>query len=326
LDLLIRATGQNLFLPFYHTVSNQELIHIKHLYPVRDEKRFKEDLHFLLKHFKPIAVDELSEIASGEKSAAENSFFLSFDDGLSEIYDVIAPVLKEMGIPAAFFVNSSFVDNKELFYRFKCSILVESIQSKPTSEAVQAKIDEVLVKHSNSTQSPVQRILAIKYDQKGVLDEIGALLEVDFAEYLNSNKPYLTTQQIEGLIDDGFVIGAHSEDHPEYSCLSLEEQLSQTQCSMQFLNEKFKIDSKLFSFPFTDYGVSKDFFRNIFDTGNNIADISFGSAGLKKESFSNHFHRVAMDSSNLPAEKIIATEYLYYLLKAPFGKNSIART
>ncbi len=324
--MLIRASNQRLFLPFYHTVSNHELVHIKHLYPVKDEKQFKEDLHFLLKHFKPIDIDELIKIADGQKSVSQNSFFLSFDDGLSETYHVIAPVLKEMGIPAAFFLNSSFIDNLDLFYRFKCSILVEAIQKKPPSGAIVSKIEDALRKHSIAAVNPVRGLLSINYAQKPVLDEIAMLLEVDFNDYLNSNKPYLSTPQIESLINDGFAIGAHSEDHPEYNQLSLEEQLNQTKHSIQFIQEKFNVNHKLFSFPFTDFGVSKEFFENIFDTDNKITDISFGSAGLKKESFTKHFQRVPMDNSNLPAEKILATEYLYYLLKAPFGKNSILRT
>ena len=288
--------------------------------------QFKEDLRFLLKHFKPINIDELIKIANGQKSVAQNSFFLSFDDGLSEISDTVAPILKEMGVPAAFFLNSSFIDNKEMFYRFKCSILVEYLLNKPPVKDIEVKIREVLVKHSISTENIRSGILAVKYENKHLLDEIATLLEVDFDEYLNSNKPYLTTAQIEELIKDGFAIGAHSADHPQYNYLSLEEQLSQTQRSMQFIQDKFDVQHKVFSFPFTDFGVSKDFFLKIFDGNNKIADISFGSAGLKKESFPNHFQRSPMEDANIPAEKMVATEYLYYLLKAPFGKNVIIRT
>ena len=47
LDFLIRVSGQHLILPFYHAVSDEDLVHLKHLYPVISTSRFDNDLDFL---------------------------------------------------------------------------------------------------------------------------------------------------------------------------------------------------------------------------------------------------------------------------------------
>ena len=49
LNILVKGTGQRNIYPFYHAVSDEELIHIKHLYKVRTVKEFERDLDFLLK-------------------------------------------------------------------------------------------------------------------------------------------------------------------------------------------------------------------------------------------------------------------------------------
>jgi len=56
------------------------------------------------------------------------SFFLSFDDGLREPLDIIAPILKQKGVPATFFVNTATLDNLEMLYRHKASLLVDHVR------------------------------------------------------------------------------------------------------------------------------------------------------------------------------------------------------
>lgn len=99
-DLLIFLSGQKMIRPFYHTVSDSDLWHIKNLYPIVGVNQFNQDLDFFQKYYS--AVD--SRYLLAEKSMrGEKTFFLSFDDGLSEFHDVIAPILIKRGIPAVFF-------------------------------------------------------------------------------------------------------------------------------------------------------------------------------------------------------------------------------
>ncbi|HYQ58821.1 MAG TPA: polysaccharide deacetylase family protein, partial [Draconibacterium sp.] len=111
------ASKTPVFLPFYHVVSNKKLPHILN-YPVINEKEFERELDFYLKYFTPVTLEELVN-----SSTAGNCFHISIDDGLKECTEVIAPILYKKGIPATFFVNSGFVDNKNLFHRYKASLL-----------------------------------------------------------------------------------------------------------------------------------------------------------------------------------------------------------
>ncbi|NPA68002.1 MAG: polysaccharide deacetylase family protein [Chlorobi bacterium] len=115
--VLIRLSGKKIIYPFYHIVSDNPPPHIKHLYPVRNIKQFEKDLDFLEKHFS----------ASGFPPKDKNNLFvLSFDDGLSEIYNTVAPILKKRKIPAIFFLNSAFVDNKNIFNNYVSSLKKEN--------------------------------------------------------------------------------------------------------------------------------------------------------------------------------------------------------
>jgi len=94
---LIKLSGKRIIYPFYHIISDNPPAHIKYLYPVRSIKQFEKDLVFLQKHF---------TVSDFPVKGNNPQFVLSFDDGLSEVYDIIAPILKKRNIPAIFFVNT----------------------------------------------------------------------------------------------------------------------------------------------------------------------------------------------------------------------------
>jgi len=163
MNSLIKYSNVNEIFPFWHVVSDEPLAHIQNLYKVRTEKQFEKDLDFLLKYYK---LGNITEYNYKNKST-ENKFYLSFDDGLQECYSIIAPILLRKGIHATFFVNSGFVNNKALFFKYKASILIDKIEksnlSKSLIEEIQNKTGIILNK---------KNILSINFENKDKLDQI----------------------------------------------------------------------------------------------------------------------------------------------------------
>lgn len=324
INILSRLTGQKLVLPFYHIVSNEtNLIHIKHLYKVRNTREFERDLDFLLKHFKPIDYSTLTERLKNNELHQKNEFLLTFDDGLREFYDVVAPILLRKGIPAINFLNPSFIDNKDLFYRYKVSILLEHLRSGKNSDKKQNTLKNWFAQNDLAINEQYTDLKRITYENRHKLDHLAELLEVDFGAFLKEKQPYMSSTQIASLAQHGFTFGGHSMDHPHYSKLSQKEQIMQTRSSIESVTTQFKLDYKTFSFPFTDFGVSHNYFKTTFE--NKWVETSFGSAGLKKDTFANNLQRIPIEIGEFSAEQIIKGEYLYWVFKACIGKNKIRR-
>ena len=116
--------------------------------------------------------------------------------------------------------------------------------------------------------------------------------------------------EIKAFIHQGFTIGAHSMNHPYYRDISFEQQLLETNESLDFIQQKFNLDYRVFSFPFTDDGVSKNFFNTI------KSDFTFGTAGIKDDEFSTNIQRLPMDNciSN-PAIFVQKNRYKFYIQK-----------
>jgi peptidoglycan/xylan/chitin deacetylase (PgdA/CDA1 family) len=314
--LLQKVSDQRLILPFYHAISDDEMPHIQHLYTIKGIKNFINDLDFLVKYYTPIDYKQFQEISHASKKAEKPSFLLSFDDGLKEFHDIIAPILLQKGIPAICFLNSAFIDNKDLFFRYKSSLLIDKIRKEP---GLTSKIQSFF----DGSPKIVQKILSIRYQNKDLLNELAKLIDYSFDDFLINHAPYLNSKQITSLINQGFHFGSHSIDHPEYQDLDLQEQIRQTRESMQFICNKFSIEYKAFAFPFTDYNVSKGFFNNV--NTNNIVENTFGCAGQRRDVISNNYQRIPFEMTNLTGKQILNSELVYYLLKMPFGKNLIYR-
>ena len=322
LEKLLSVTGQYLVLPFYHAVSDQKLPHLEYLMKLRDTAAFKSDLDFLQKNFVPVSAEDLMEVIKGERMLSRPAFHLSFDDGLKEMATIVAPVLKERGIPATFFINTGFIGNREIFYRYKASLLSGKLKNVPENARKQTmeKLDECGIIKGNLKK----RLLSVTYSERIVLDKIAELMEFDFREYAAEHNIYLDEDDIRDLIRQGFSVGAHSIDHPEYRKIPMEEQVRQTLRSLEYMIERFQVTPSLFSFPFSDDEVTSAFFAKMHKP-EGIADLSFGMSGLKNDTAEGHLHRIPMECGTVTAQQIIVGEYLYFVLKSVINKNKIIR-
>jgi len=285
---LIRLTNVQIINVFYHLVSNHYLPYIAPLYKYRNAKEFENDIDFLLKYFQPVSVNDVLSHAKGEKIIEKPSFHLSFDDGMSGVYDLALPVLKRKGIPATVFVNAAFVDNKDLFYRYKAALIADK---KPLQQ---------------------REVLNIKYSEKEKLNQIALDLHIDFDTFLKEEKPYLTTEELKILQKNGFTIGAHSIDHPNFCLISEEEQIRQTLDSCRFVKENFCEEKLFFAFPFGDEGVKNSFFEKIYPQ----VDLTFATSGISSSQNGRNIGRIAMEGIMKNGKDIIHRALTTKLIKS----------
>jgi len=303
-------------------VSDEPIPHVKYLYDYRKVRQFREDLDFFLAHYIPIDLESLlKNLRHGNKRDLP-CFFLSFDDGFRECHDVIAPILKEKGIPATFFINPAFLDNKELFWRCKASLLVGLFRRTYRRQWVNA-VRALLARNQIHSKSIEKGILHVKFNNRNILDRIAKIVELDFDEYLRLHKPYLTSKQVASLIAQGFTIGAHSIDHPLFHSLNLESQILQAIGSARLLEEMFLIECKAFAFPHNDELVSRKFFRRLGHESS--LEITFGSSDMRKDPISNNFQRFFMDSRRWTAHRRACMLYFQIVGRTALGKDVMSR-
>ncbi len=318
------AAGRPLVAVFWHAVGyTDDLPHLRYLYTPPTPERWRADVDWLLDHFEPLAPDEVCAWAQGRKRLRRPACFLSFDDGLRQVHDIAWPELQRRGVPFAVFLNSAFVDNADLFFRYKASLLVALWQEAPPPPAVRQALVATLPAPLRTIPLP-QALLHTGFRQKSVLDEAARLMGVDYADFLHRYRPYLTTAQIIAMARAGVFFGGHSHDHPLFAELDAADRLWQTRQSMQWVKSHLPAQSCYpFAFPFTDDGVPASFFAQA--QAERLFDCSFGTAGLRCEQVAAHVQRHPAEKWALPLAAQIPAALAWQTLLHLIGRGCIRR-
>jgi peptidoglycan/xylan/chitin deacetylase (PgdA/CDA1 family) len=201
---------------------------------------------------------------------------------------VVAPLLYQKGVPAAFFVNSRFIDNTELFYRFKAALLLERL--KTTSVQARREAHRLIGTCDDSVEDLTQFLLRAQHRDGMMLNGMAAVLGVNFEDYLQRVRPFMNGEQVKRLLRQGFDVGGHSLDHPSFAGLPLEEQVRQTREDVDALTTRFGLPHRFFAFPFGAVAVSQTFYAAT------SLDLAFGTGGWFHSAPERLVNRVAMES------------------------------
>jgi peptidoglycan/xylan/chitin deacetylase (PgdA/CDA1 family) len=290
---LYRPPGGVLF-PCGHAIAHVPPPHIKHLSLVPRPDKFQSDLNFLCRRLHPLEISELQQLPCQHRGKmAPRSFILSFDDGLREGYEAIAPMLSRQGVPAIFFINSATIDNKRLMWRHKISLLVERSRKRPEHVPPQINL--------RPKENLQEKLRALKYAEEGLIDDIAKFYEVDFDDYLRTAKPYLTRDQVLGLSRLGFVVGAHSDTHPFFQDITIEDQKNEISTCVGFIRQ-LGLPCRHFAFPFHDEGISTQVFNHIREL--EIA-LSFGTSEARVDSVGFSYQRFSIDACDSSVSQIL---------------------
>jgi peptidoglycan/xylan/chitin deacetylase (PgdA/CDA1 family) len=314
---------------YYHLVSDQVVPHVSKLYSFRTLSQFERDMDVLLQFFKPLSLQEFLCRRKTGQHANGREFLVTFDDGLRECFEIIVPILRRKGIPGTFFLCSSFLDNADLGYDAKKSLLVTMLDEGRWTTAEKAAASVCLTNIGLSDGSLRELILSVDYRRRTVLDDIAGLVDLCFSDYLRDSAPYLDSAQVTRMIGEGHAIGAHSIDHPRYEHLPLAEQLRQTRESVDCVRQRFSLNYGAFAFPNSDANVPKVFFREAINAGGGSVDLCFGNQGFMEECEEVkevNFQRMTMEKTALPAEVLVGQQYARRLGKRALGRHVIVRS
>jgi hypothetical protein len=308
---IIKTNRHNVF-PLYHTVSDRPLPHIGILYQVRTVKQFEQDLDVLCRHFIPATMDECAASPVKNKRPL---FHLTFDDGLRECSEIIQPILLKKGIPATFFINNDFIDNRKLFYRFAVALI---LRHSSTTDLTRVMSETAL-----PAAVPHETLLRMTHRDEHTLNIIAEKLDIDIPAYLNEKQPYMTTDEIKAMLKNGFTIGSHSCGHADFSVLSPEEIKEEIKTSVKDINLRFNIKCSSFSFPFTNHMLPEQLFNQMQGEMPELKYF-FGTSGMK-EDIPGVFQRIPFEKNNRSATAILVRQIAKYRLLKMAGRQRVKR-
>lgn len=209
---------------------------------------------------------------------------ITFDDGFSECFSLARPLLLKLGIPCTFFVTTDLIDNQHMSNIEKSSLCIDKFLLLDT--AAQNQILNAIGHEFNidwEGQSFIEWIKAdVMFSSSGI-DQVCEILEVDIANYLEQNRPYLTSDEIKTLRHEGFMIGAHSLRHQLFDQLSAADIEMNISKSCEFIQQLTGDISVPFAFPHSGKSISRNMLDEIRSHHDHVGLI-FDGNGISRDS------------------------------------------
>ncbi len=314
--LLRKLANRSLIGINYHSIAGEDADPVINKNIYRSKNEFEADIQFLMKHFDVISPDELLQATGSVQKGNKPKVFLTFDDGLAIQYHSMVPILKKYNLKAIFFINPSFIDNKELHYKRKINHLYQLLENKQVNE-VRDKWESLFASIGIEPSFTVSDLYRVSYKDASIIDRLAKLFDISFADVLEQQAVYITSEQIREMISDGFYFGGHSMDHPNYSELNVDKQIAQSIESTRWVLDTFGLKYALFAFPMNDQKIS----RHVIEQIHKEVDLSFGINGMMDDFTHRHIPRITVEQTGKSIRQCLKYEYLKYIfLRLKNGK------
>ena len=319
---------RNVLALVYHCITDKPLPYIRHLYNYKTAAEFETDVIYLKNHYHLPTWEEYLRNRGDRDAAKRPSAIITFDDGLSQCFDYVRPILQKQQVPCVFFITKDFVDNQKMFYRHKVSLCVERICAAAPNEQSKLLCDVGRASGIGkfSRKGFVEWIKGLTIINEASIDRACEILGVNIEYELMTHKPYMTTQQIKQLALDGFTIGGHTLHHGPLQHLADTELEQEIVGSCEFVRQLTGTHHVPFAFPFGGSGLDRQVLESIMQRHSSIRFL-FDTAGLDLDA-PYIINRIPVDhptdsqSNQSRLEEIIRFHYLDQLDgKEPRGKS-----
>ncbi|MFH1752628.1 MAG: methyltransferase domain-containing protein [Candidatus Omnitrophota bacterium] len=224
----------------------------KHL----DIARFDDQMRYLKNHYNPISLPDFIRSFRDKRPIPDNSVIVTLDDGYESNYLLAYPILKRYGIPAALFVTTGFVENKDFLWvdRIEYAISRTGADALKIEILGRARSFDLMGRESRiRCEARLRSLLKrLPRDKRGpIIDEIERQLKVRLS-HDNAPPIYRPLQwgQIREMADSGLVtIGSHTHSHIAPALCGEKEALEELSLSKEIIEDKTERICDIFCYP-----------------------------------------------------------------------------
>ena len=217
--------------------------------------KFEAALRFLTRYYTPVRLEDVLTNGDG-RGLPPRAVLVTFDDAYASVAESAAPLCRQFGVPAVFFVNAAFLDNQRLAPDNLVCYVANVLGMKTIRAAADAVRGVGAFKLQTLSQVFTSFFPAISLAAREVfLDALRQLAGVNEARMAKEAGLYLTSKQLGDIASRDFEIGNHTYTHVHGRSLSRQDFGLQVDRNKSELEVASRTKVRSFSQP---YGSSKD--------------------------------------------------------------------
>jgi peptidoglycan/xylan/chitin deacetylase (PgdA/CDA1 family) len=213
---------------------------------------FREQMLLVKRHFQPIGLAEAIAMLDAGKRLPANAVAVSFDDGYDDNYLIACPILRELEIPATFFVSTGHIDSGQPFaYDWLVHMIL--VTEVPRLLLPELGIDQPVPVSRRARRDLASHVLSLmKNTEVANQSAMIARLALEWQMPRQVGHPDcrpMTWDQLREMQAAGFEIGSHGVHHHMLAKLpqpQLEAELSESKAAIE---REIGAQARLISYP-----------------------------------------------------------------------------
>ncbi|HIJ66758.1 MAG TPA: polysaccharide deacetylase family protein [Planctomycetes bacterium] len=219
-----------------------------------DRELFRQMICDLKEKGRAVSMDEVVEYWQAGERPPGRSFAITFDDGFENNYSVAAPILKDLEVPATFYVTTDFIENNSMSWIDRIECCLEQTDKgrltfiwDPGEYEFRTRQDKIRILDRIRQRVKSDRSM----DPDIVAGDVFARCGMD--EIKSSNDPLdlkMSWQEVRELSEhENFTVGGHSHTHKILSYLDADRLDFEVRTSIKLLKDKAGVEPRHYSYP-----------------------------------------------------------------------------
>lgn len=219
----------------------------------RDE--FASEVGYLRDHFRILGPGDLSSLAQADYLPDEPTAVITFDDGYRDNVELALPILRDLDVPAAFFITTDFIEHHRLPWWDQVALVLRRSSVRHLVLDIPEPLSIDL--QDNALSSIINAYLHCDPDGEARnLAHLSERAEVDLDPQDLGRSLFMNWDDVRSLDAAGMIIGSHSVAHRNFARRSEGAQAASLAESRQILERELSHEIRTFAYP---YGGPGDF-------------------------------------------------------------------
>ncbi|MFB3926306.1 MAG: polysaccharide deacetylase family protein [Syntrophales bacterium] len=237
---------------------------------------FREQMNWLKRYIGIISEDELIEYLNFRAFPPGINVLITFDDGYIDNYKLAFPILKELGIPAIFFVPTYMINTRQLGWWDILAYIIKNTASPDVSFAGRSYDLRAGRSRTIRTLQSIMRTLR-PAEISGAIEYLARACRVPLPDHEEQGSQLMTWKHIREVSDNGIRIGSHTHTHRSLSFIRPQEQLEEMVVSKYILERKTGAPVKSIAYPIGDYRFVSRYTAELAEKSGYEAGFSFNT-------------------------------------------------
>ena len=213
---------------------------------------FRAQMLRLKRYFQPMRLSDVVAALDANKPISPNAVVVTFDDGYDDNYRIAFPILRELGVPATFFVSTGHIDSGKPFsYDWLVHMIL--LTSAPRLRLPELNLDVPLPPARAGRRELAEHVLVTMKDLSA-LDQCAMTARLEQEWQMSGDvapdacRP-MTWDQLREMQAAGFDIGSHGVHHRMLAKLPRDDMIREVNESKATLDRELGPGVRMMSYP-----------------------------------------------------------------------------